>query len=284
MTDTVVPDEARLDDLLPLVNEHLTRVPPRLMIKRDSLRSLLQGPSPWDCHYPEDPPGIPGPLLTVPAKGRVVAAAQWIEVAAREGHPRRQWSWMLCDAGREDDLARLLRDHAPCGWPARFGLGLGWFGIPDSWPHVLEACRRAGGRATETWVLFERPADARALDPASPLDGLAWEWHLDAARGEWELRATGPGGMAGECLAWGVPAALASSPGYGEWITIEFVGVEPPWRRRGLGRRLLAGQMAFQARRGMAHVMLWTEPDNAAMLALARTLGFQPGPACQVFG
>jgi len=49
------------------------------------------------------------------------------------------------------------------------------------------------------------------------------------------------------------------------WITFEWLGVESPYQRQGIGRWLLSEQLRRQAQRGIANAILWTEPDNRAM-------------------
>jgi ribosomal protein S18 acetylase RimI-like enzyme len=119
----------------------------------------------------------------------------------------------------------------------------------------------------------------RFTGPAGPVE---LRWHIDESAVEWILRAYAGQHVVGECQAWGVPAHLASLAGFREWTTIEWLGVEAPYRGQGLGRYLLQEQLRYQAARGIRHVLLWTEPDGAEALAARRlyeSLGFVYGPA-----
>ena len=53
------------------------------------------------------------------------------------------------------------------------------------------------------------------------------------------------------------------------------LAVLPPWRRMGLGGRLLAAAMAAAAARGAATMFLETSADNVAALALYARHGFE---------
>jgi acetyltransferase len=55
--------------------------------------------------------------------------------------------------------------------------------------------------------------------------------------------------------------------------------VADAWQGRGLGRRLMHGLIASARRRGVRQLVGTTLSDNAAMLALARALGFRAAMA-----
>lgn len=57
----------------------------------------------------------------------------------------------------------------------------------------------------------------------------------------------------------------------GEILTL---AVAPPWRRRGIGRRLLAAGLAEAGARGARRLLLEVAADNEAGLALYRSHGF----------
>jgi GNAT superfamily N-acetyltransferase len=97
---------------------------------------------------------------------------------------------------------------------------------------------------------------------------------------EWDVRAFAGGDLAGECQAWGIPPHLQVCPRAAAWITIEWIGVEGPYQRKGLGRWLLREQLRHQAARGVRHVILWTECEDAAARRFYEALGFTYGPEC----
>jgi ribosomal protein S18 acetylase RimI-like enzyme len=52
------------------------------------------------------------------------------------------------------------------------------------------------------------------------------------------------------------------------------IGVRAPYRRTGLGRRLLQSALADAARRGFERIELWVRSPNAVAIALYRSAGF----------
>lgn len=115
------------------------------------------------------------------------------------------------------------------------------------------------------------------------LEPMRVVWQVDEAALEWELRLCADDQLIGECHAWGIPRHLADCDGYADWITVEWLGVELPYRGRGIGRWLLHEQLRRQAQRGITHAILWTGTDNAAVRRADEALGFQEGPECWEF-
>jgi GNAT superfamily N-acetyltransferase len=68
-------------------------------------------------------------------------------------------------------------------------------------------------------------------------------------------------------LAEAQPAVAA--PG---WVEIA-VSVHPPYRRRGLGRRLVAATVAIAFERGAEVAEFFFDPDNRPIIALVLSLG-----------
>jgi len=53
------------------------------------------------------------------------------------------------------------------------------------------------------------------------------------------------------------------------------LAVDPEWRRRGIGSRLVTECLRWTCRRGMAAVLLEVRPSNTGAIALYTKLGFQ---------
>ncbi|MHC5058701.1 MAG: GNAT family N-acetyltransferase [Planctomycetota bacterium] len=120
----------------------------------------------------------------------------------------------------------------------------------------------------------------RSADPSRPPEPCDVDWAEDLDMDEWKLSARRGDELVGECEAWGVPDHLKELPGAGEWVTVEFIEVEKPFRRRGWGRWLLREQLRRQAKLGKGRAILWTESGNRPMLGLLASLGFELGPEC----
>lgn len=79
-------------------------------------------------------------------------------------------------------------------------------------------------------------------------------------------------------VAEGVPVGFASGtvllhPDKRPAFLVNEVGVEPPWRRRGVATALCGALMARARARGCVGIWLATEAENAAARALYRKLG-----------
>jgi len=71
------------------------------------------------------------------------------------------------------------------------------------------------------------------------------------------------------------PAGLALWRSVLDEAEILTIAVLPPWRRSGLGGRLLSAAMTAARGRGAAHMFLEAAADNAAALALYHRHGFR---------
>jgi GNAT superfamily N-acetyltransferase len=60
----------------------------------------------------------------------------------------------------------------------------------------------------------------------------------------------------------------------GQWLGITAVEVGEPYRRQGLGRRVIGALASYAGRHGVRHVYLQVAQDNAPAIALYELLGF----------
>jgi GNAT superfamily N-acetyltransferase len=153
-------------------------------------------------------------------------------------------------------------------------LGVGWFGIPDTWPRVLEAFAAQGYEREGPWRILTGPVSPPIFEPPA---GYSFRWSVDERTREWDLEAYAGEERAGDCSAWGMPPQFDSLEEARRWISIEWIGVEKEHRRRGLGRALLSEQMKFHKARG-EQLILWTEAKNEAALRMFTGLGLVLGP------
>jgi GNAT superfamily N-acetyltransferase len=154
--------------------------------------------------------------------------------------------------------------------------------VPDVWPHLRVALERLGCVPKDTWVMMHIPIEL-ITQSVPDLPGFSFNWNIKEPQLEWELTAQTQETLAGECFAWGIPTHFRENANFDEWITFEWVGVEEPYRRRGLARRLMLEQMLFHYQRGVRNVMLWVEVDNLPARSLYESLGFLYGPECATF-
>jgi GNAT superfamily N-acetyltransferase len=193
----------------------------------------------------------------------LVAAAQWVRTATarhqRGGDQRNSYfSWIVADPEATVGLALLLENIAERARSeqcqmiclSRFAFGAGWPGVSAAWPHLTKGLQQAGYRKRNAWVIltggttvpgYSSPASISAIELRAQEARIAAEWVVTAYLGEQPV---------GECEAWGIPRTFEDCREYAEWITIEWLGVEPPYRRKGLGRFLLREQLRMQAQRG----------------------------------
>jgi len=162
----------------------------------------------------------------------------------------------------------------------RYAFGVGWLGIPIMLPHLIDGFDRWGFEPYERWVIMAGDADAAARAAPTQAVNLRLEWQVNDDALEWELKAFDGQTLVGECDAWGIPPQFAECRGYGEWITLEWSGVEKAYRRQGIGRYLIREQMRRQAERGVKHAMLWVEPDNKAARKMCESVGFEYQVEC----
>ncbi|HLJ81701.1 MAG TPA: GNAT family N-acetyltransferase, partial [Ktedonobacterales bacterium] len=61
-----------------------------------------------------------------------------------------------------------------------------------------------------------------------------------------------------------------------------FTGVAPAWRGRGIAQALKLLGIRFARRDGATHIRTNNDSENAPMLAINHTLGYQPEPGCYI--
>jgi GNAT superfamily N-acetyltransferase len=272
-----------LPDLCALVNCQLGSIPPAWTPTPVRLGGWLREGSAWAAHYPESPALVKRDL-GVSVGGRLLAAGQYAVVdgtcllcwiAADSGEPGALEALLggLAEAAREQGCRAIIQ--------SRNELGTGWFGTPLVWDHVVRGMHAAGWQPDDRWVIMTAGTDAAASVPSEPpFRTLRLDRREDAAAGEWSADVHIGDVPAAESDVWAMPGLFRDCPGYETWMTLEFVGVEEPFRRHGLGRWLCAEQMRWLAGRGIRQAILFTEPGNAAARGLFDSLGFVRGPEC----
>jgi GNAT superfamily N-acetyltransferase len=276
------------DKLLPsltrLINQQIVGLPPCCVMTQEQVAdAIAQGGILWNLHYPGERVQAGGTICVLEHRV-VVAAAQWH--VPRSDRTRFVLQWIVANPERPVPLRTLLHlidkafEASGCGkiLCARFSFGIGWPGIPAAWTHVIEAMQESGYRQAEPWVLMHGETAFYASLPPAPKDGLRFYWNMNKPALEWNLAADLGGEQVGECHVWGIPPHLEDWLEAPLWASIEYVEVAESRRRNGLGKRLLAEQMRFHARRGVQQFIAWTREDNIPARRLNESMGFAYGP------
>lgn len=286
-----------LPDLTGLINAHIAQVPPGWTVTEQQVAAVLDTPSLWNAHYPEETAKFAVETLCVIDQERLAAAAQWgypveCESTRATDSPAMGFiSWITAAPGNGPALSLLLdnlivrcRERKCRGLgTGRYAFGVGWMGVSTLWPHLITGFEQAGFSRSHRWVIMMGTTDVPVVAAPKCVAPMRIDWRVDEIALEWELRLYADDQLIGECEAWGIPRHLAECDGYAGWITFEWLGVESPYQRQGIGRWLLSEQLRRQAQRRIANAIFWTEPDNRAMRHIGESLGFGYGPECWVF-
>ena len=285
-----------LPDLSRLVNTQLITIPPGWKLTEAQVaRTIAMASNLWSEHFPEQSAAFELETLCALDHGHLVAAVQW-------GYPDPQRTraidfsasvlfWVIAEPDNVEGLYLLLETIAGRARAAgsrritttRLSFGVGWLGIPAAWSHVIKALQTAGFVAGARWVILTRSVDIPEVRTPESLASMRTSWQVDANASEWDLRLLTDSALVGECSAWGIPPHFSDCTGYSNWVTVEWLGVEPEYQRKGIGSWLIAEQFRRQAQRGVKQVILWTETDNRAFRSLGDALGFLSGPECWDF-
>jgi GNAT superfamily N-acetyltransferase len=287
-----------LPDLTMLINSHIAQIPPGWTLSQAQIAATLTSVSElWHIHYPEENAMFESETVCVLDQGHLTAAAQW-------GYPVQERTpgyvnqpttsvlfWIVAEPDNSVARQSLLKALATRSLTAachrttttRFTFGVGWLGIAVTWSHLIDGLQLAGFTVEKRWMVLTGPANKPGLVPPIYLRSMNVAWQVDAAALEWELQLYAGGDLIGECHAWGIPPHLTERDENADWITIEWLGVEPPQRRQGIGRWLLSEQLRRQAERGVTQAILWTKLENRAARRLSESSGFQNCFECWEF-
>lgn len=284
--------EAELADLC---SRQTARVPPGWLLTPDVVSGLVSGGPPvWAFRY-ANLAGLAGRPRGVVSGGRLRAALVYhVAAKPREGAatPDAVIDWVAAEPGETGALAALLdgiRVEARAQgcrkiWgPTRNGLGIGWFGIPAVWAHLVNGFVAAGYALEEEWSLLSgSTTPAGSAEPKADTD-VSLRLEANETLHEWSLKATVAGHSAGEALVWGIPPVYRALPGAAEWALLEWIGVEEAFRSKGLASRLVREQCRLQRRHGIKNLLTCARKDNVAVRRLFASLGFAEGPSLFCF-
>ena len=155
--------------------------------------------------------------------------------------------------------------------------GLGWSGLAPALQPVIDVLiRDFKYQIEEQWAVYVF-SDLQSIDRhrSEQFGEFSLHFQENPEQGEWDVSATLDTAEAGSCQAWAIPDYLLTMASGKKWGTIEWIGVEPPFQRKGLGRALLTQQLIWQQRLGIDRVGLWTETDNLRAGALVESSGYK---------
>ena len=171
------------------------------------------------------------------------------------------------DAVLRAALERCTAWGVPCihGWDASLPVGP-LAGVPDAWPHVADALRRAGFRSGEDEpreALFGGRIGGVAPPGAPPLAGLS----VRRVTGEWcsaLFRAELDGAVIGQCEVNADLTRAGERPALGGWGELDEMHVEERWRGRGVGTWLLRHGVAWLRLAGCDRIVLAVGAEDEA--------------------
>jgi GNAT superfamily N-acetyltransferase len=280
-----------------MVNRQIKPIPPYWQFTPDQAADILFTPTLLTAQHYEDflPTDFEIETLCLVSDETLIAAAQiFIPNKPRLPGPAAispygQITWLVARDEADPACVALLLDaladrarEAGCVKLAfaRSGLGAGWTGICEDWGQMVAALRRRGFRQTARWIILSGSTEVPETGSIDRLGPFGVARMPDQACGEWRIRAFAKDFPAGECEAWAIPERFAALPASARWVTIEWLSVDPRYRQRGLGRWIFSELLHWQNELFHDFALFWVTDDNLAMLTLARSLGFQDGPAC----
>ncbi len=281
-----------LSGVTDLVNEHIRQIPPNWTLSEAQVARILSEAYFWQMHNPEQPQTDKREILCVVDDQQVLAAGQFEYAAVPDPISKKRASdfrWCFAKPQQPQAVSMLIEGVIARAEKAglselSFGrnpFGLGWTGIPDAWMHLgwnLEAC---GFQETSQWMIMLGRTDMSWEKRAAPPKSVTFEWIVDLEASEWDVCALLDYTMVGECSAWRIPVYFDGCPGSTRWTTLEWIGVEQPYQRQGIGAHLLMEQLRGQRKVGIDYVMVWIEADNLEALGFFRHFGFEAGPVCR---
>ena len=275
--------------LTQLINTHIIQVPPAWKLTETQVEKILDNAGAlWRAHYPDSQAteSLVHHIVCAFVDDELRAAAQWFSY---DNDEQAHLAWLV---GQDTDstkavLDKILDDARQTGCrniqSSRFAFGVGWFSFPVVWKPVIAALEAADFTNDQQWVIMVRHANRLPNANRPDIPDLHLSWETNSIAREWNLIAEVDGVKAGECEAWDIPEFINECLDANYWVTIEWLGVEEDFRRKGLGRFLLNKQLQYQARRGIEQVIVWTETENKAAQKLNESLGFVYSHECHTY-
>jgi ribosomal protein S18 acetylase RimI-like enzyme len=173
---------------------------------------------------------------------------------------------------RQGDAERILAfpaAHGKCPIPS---YNSGWDGLSDRIPTTMRLLARNG--YTPYYRELHLTCDFERFPPRSDAvpDGIMLEEETDEHGVA--LHAVVNGRKAGTC-GYNTLQRLSDEPAAARWGYVGWLGVEEPFRRRGIARYLITSAMARMQTQGCEGCWLTTGADNWPAQPLYLSLGFE---------
>lgn len=270
-------------DLLDLINRHVCLLPPFIELNLNEFKNILDDPLHMsDKHYGTFDRNIE---TWIAIKGdQLVAAAQLTFPATREqGYPCTpntvELNWIFGERGRRDEIKEFYlgiiqyvsKQKYDAIYFANNPFGIGWKGIPDCWPHLLEAVVPNGTYDVDYWQCYWSESINKMTLPSKFI--FKFENKLQELQLHYDFYFEGK--KAGEVELW-LPSNLARSLTEAGIAAIEWIEVSEGLRGRRMGQAMLSSVYDHSSEYGYKQFILWTKWDS--MRKLAERSGFQQGP------
>jgi len=268
-----------------MVRSHVRLVPPYIELKYEEFLEMLHHPGHMtDQWYGADEQEFK--IYIAIHEGELIAAAglsfPLLDCPSEQGasEPNVDMFWMVGDPASLCELKSFYRQLNQIALDygcqsihiSRNPFGAGWAGIPDCWPHLLEAVRSLNCYEEDLWTCYwsDGPLQLRELPPG---------YHVKLSNQLHELQLhydlIADDHMIGEIDVW-TPSVQARSLMDEGYAAIEWIEISEANRGQGLGHAMMSHMYHSCAEFRFKRFILWT--DTPEMKRLALKLGFREGP------
>lgn len=279
---------AHLPDLTRLINAQIAPIPPYWQFAPPQVADIVSAASLWEVHFENEEP-TPWRweneiVCAVNSQNKLYAAMRLDYRYDDDKLAMVSGRWLVADKAQPRALSRLLdyliaKQHAAgvsIMIHGRSDFSLGWGGVPVHCGHINKVLEQKGFKPIQKWLVMSADVSQWQMAPFSPIPAaFSPRWRLDETHLDRTVVIEDGNTLAAECQSWGIPPEFAACDTYGQWMQIEWLGVEEPYQRRGFARRLLQEQFRYHALRGITHCIAHTEVSNLPTQALNRSLGFK---------
>lgn len=279
---------AHLPDLTRLINAQIAPIPPYWKLSETQVADILGKDSLWEIHFEDEDSPVwrwENEIVCAVNNHNRVQAAMRLDYRYDDGKLAMVSArWLVAHEDQPKALSRLLdyltakrsRDDTAIFIHGRSDFSLGWGGVPLHCVHITKGLEQKGFIPSQKWLVMSADIAAWQSTPLAPIPApFTPRWRIDEGHLDRTVVIEDGDTLAAECQSWGIPLEFTACDTYAQWMQIEWLGVEAPYQRRGLARRLLQEQFRYHALRGITRCIAHTEVANLPTQQLNRSLGFQ---------